>query len=111
MSDVLSRINEDGTIREEKKGDKSNWLMDVLKDIVLSDMRLFNELFMQGLIKAVNTELHQKVVFGNIDFVDMLLTFGTPQALGTLTSFYSTNQVKLFEEDQFSRLLVLPLNH
>ena len=50
-------------------------------------------------------------MFGNIDFVDMLLTFGTPHALVTLTQFYSTNQVKLFEEDQFSRLLVLPLNN
>ena len=32
--------------------------MDVLKDTVMADIRLFNELFIQGLIKAVNTELH-----------------------------------------------------
>lgn len=65
--------------------------MDVLKDTAMTDMRLFNEIFVQGLIKAANTELHFKVVAGNLEFVDLLLTFGTPQALGVLTQFYSNN--------------------
>ena len=108
VSDLLPAIDDNGAIKEVDP--KRNWLIEVLRDSVTVDMKLFNEIFVQSLIKGIKTDLHEKVVVSNVVFVDMLLTFGTPQTLGILTNFYSTNQIKLFEEDLFSRLLVLPLN-
>lgn len=55
---MLSRVSEDGTIKEEQKGKQKNWLIDVLKYTAITDMKMFNELLISGLMKASNTELH-----------------------------------------------------